>query len=67
MNCVAIRSGRDSCAGLGNRFAIGRFPGLAVMYQNDDAMLTQGMLIYDALYAWCASARGEQHGWPPLG
>lgn len=40
--------------------------GLSVMYQNDDAMLTQGMPIYDALYAWCASARSEQHGWPPV-
>lgn len=39
--------------------------GLSAMCQDDDRMLTQGMLIYDALYAWCASTRTEQHNWPP--
>lgn len=39
--------------------------GLSVMLQDDDIMLERGMLIYDALYAWCASAVGERHGWPP--
>ena len=39
--------------------------GLSAMYQDDDAMLTKGMPIYDALYAWCASVRAEKHNWPP--
>jgi len=39
--------------------------GLSLMLQDDDVMLEHGMLIYDALYAWCASAVGERHGWPP--
>lgn len=39
--------------------------GLSVMLPDDDIMLERGMLIYDALYAWCASAANENHGWPP--
>jgi rhodanese-related sulfurtransferase len=39
--------------------------GLSVMLQDDDVMLERGLLIYDALYAWCASATAERHGWPP--
>ncbi|MCW0236436.1 MAG: chromate resistance protein [Ferrovibrio sp.] len=39
--------------------------GLSAMLQDDDIMLERGMLIYDALYAWCASAIDERHGWPP--
>jgi rhodanese-related sulfurtransferase len=39
--------------------------GLSAMCQDDDAMLMKGMPIYDALYAWCASARAEEHNWPP--
>ena len=27
--------------------------------------LAQGMIVYDALYAWCKHARAEKHGWPP--
>ena len=40
--------------------------GLSAMFQDDDRMLTQGMLLYDALYAWCASAQAEKHNWPPV-
>lgn len=40
--------------------------GLSAMCQDDDGlMLERGMLVYDALYAWCASASAERHGWPP--
>lgn len=39
--------------------------GLSAMLQDDNYMLERGMLIYDALYAWCASAVNETHGWPP--
>lgn len=39
--------------------------GLLTMFQDDDRMLTESMLIYDALYAWCVRARSEMHNWPP--
>jgi hypothetical protein len=28
-------------------------------------MLRHGMVMYDALYAWCRSLTGETHNWPP--
>ncbi len=39
--------------------------GLATNYANDDALLAQGMILYDALYAWATRARGERHAWTP--
>ena len=39
--------------------------GLSAMYANDHAMLKWGMLVYDALYAWCREAQTETHGWYP--
>jgi hypothetical protein len=39
--------------------------GLSINYADDHAMLEQGMVIYDALYAWAAKARGERHAWRP--
>ncbi len=35
--------------------------GLSVNYPDDHAMLEQGMVLYDALYAWVRSARAEVH------
>lgn len=35
--------------------------GLSVNFTNDGAMLEQGMVVYDALYAWIKSARAEVH------
>jgi rhodanese-related sulfurtransferase len=35
--------------------------GLSVNYPDDHAMLEQGMVVYDALYAWIKSARAEVH------
>ena len=35
--------------------------GLSALHSDDHAMLEQGMVIYDALYAWAKSARGEAH------
>ena len=26
-------------------------------------MLRHGLLVYDALYAWCREAQGEKHFW----
>jgi hypothetical protein len=37
--------------------------GLSQNFQDDHEMLKHGMIIYDALYAWCRHARGETHAW----
>ena len=39
--------------------------GLSKMVGDDHAMLRWGLLVYDALYAWCRAARGETHGCNP--
>jgi hypothetical protein len=39
--------------------------GLALNFADDHAMLAQGMVLYDALYAWCAGAPMRQA--PPEG
>ena len=40
--------------------------GLSANCADDDhLMLERSMPIYDALYAWCRSLRGETHGWNP--
>ena len=35
--------------------------GLSALYHNDDDMLNQGMVVYDALYAWLKTAHAEIH------
>jgi hypothetical protein len=39
--------------------------GLSALYEDDQELLTQGFIIYDALYAWATKARGERHAWTP--
>ncbi len=39
--------------------------GLSHNFADDHAMLAQGMVLYDALYAWCRSCQGETHDWRP--
>ena len=39
--------------------------GLSRCFADDHAMLKHGMVIYDALYAWCREGRDEAHRWPP--
>jgi hypothetical protein len=39
--------------------------GLSHNFENDHEMLGHGMVIYDALYAWCRTCQSEGHGWPP--
>jgi len=39
--------------------------GLSHNYTDDHAMLAQGLVVYDALYAWCKSCQGETHDWRP--
>lgn len=40
--------------------------GLSACYADDHDMLRHGMVIYDALYAWCQSGNAETHNWPPV-
>ena len=39
--------------------------GLSLNYQNDHEMLERGMIMYDALYAWCKKGKDEVHTWNP--
>ena len=39
--------------------------GLSKTFTNDHEMLRHGLVIYDALYAWCKDCQGESHNWPP--
>ena len=37
--------------------------GLSRCYSDDQEMLKHGMVVYDALYAWCRELHGERHNW----
>jgi hypothetical protein len=37
--------------------------GLSHNFTDDQEMLKHGLVMYDALYAWCCHARGEKHSW----
>jgi hypothetical protein len=37
--------------------------GLSHNFTDDHKMLEHGLVMYDALYAWCCHARGERHSW----
>lgn len=39
--------------------------GLSYLFSNDHEMLAYGMIMYDALYAWCKHCQDESHNWPP--
>ena len=39
--------------------------GLSHTFPDDHEMLAHGMVMYDALYAWCRACQGETHAWPP--
>jgi len=39
--------------------------GLSRIYKNDHEMLEHGMVVYDALYAWCKEGKAEVHTWNP--
>lgn len=39
--------------------------GLSRVFPDDHEMLRHGMVMYDALYAWCRDCQKETHGWPP--
>lgn len=39
--------------------------GLSRNFSDDREMLAHGMVVYDALYAWCKEGQGETHTWNP--
>jgi len=39
--------------------------GLSANFANDHEMLEQGLVMYDAFYAWCRSCQDEKHNWTP--
>ena len=39
--------------------------GLSANFADDHEMLGHGMVLYDALYAWCRDRQDETHNWPP--
>jgi hypothetical protein len=39
--------------------------GLGANIIDDQALLREGMVVYDALYTWCRTLSGERHGWYP--
>ena len=39
--------------------------GLSRLMADDHALLRHGLVMYDALYAWCREGQGETHHWPP--
>src|SRR5712671_1580133 len=38
---------------------------LSYNYRDDHEMLKHGLVVYDALYAWCRHTRSETHTWNP--
>jgi len=38
---------------------------LSHCFADDHEMLRHGLVLYDALYAWCKHCQGESHNWPP--
>jgi len=39
--------------------------GLSRIFKDDHEMLKHGMVMYDALYAWCKGGQDELHTWNP--
>ncbi|MBI5450706.1 MAG: chromate resistance protein [Gammaproteobacteria bacterium] len=39
--------------------------GLSQHFTDDHEMLRHGLVMYDALYAWCQHCQDEAHNWPP--
>jgi hypothetical protein len=39
--------------------------GLSATYADDHEQLAHGLVVCEALYAWCERARGETHTWNP--
>ena len=43
------------------------FLGLSSILPDAHELLRQGLVMYDALYAWCSKLQHETHGWTPAG
>ena len=41
--------------------------GLSATITDDHQMLRYGLILYDALYAWCRTSQNETAAWPPAG
>ena len=41
--------------------------GLSATISDDHEMLRRGLVMYEALYAWCSKLQHETHAWPPAG
>jgi hypothetical protein len=41
--------------------------GMSATLPDDHEMLRYGLVMYDALYAWCTRLQDETHAWPPAG
>ncbi|MBA3771279.1 MAG: chromate resistance protein [Ramlibacter sp.] len=39
--------------------------GLSRVFADDHEMLRHGLVMYDALHAWCRDGQDETHNWPP--
>jgi hypothetical protein len=39
--------------------------GLSQNFDDDQALLAQGMVVYDALYAWAKNGKADRHTWKP--
>ena len=39
--------------------------GLSANIADDQELLSQGVVVYDALYTWCRTLTAERHGWYP--
>lgn len=39
--------------------------GLSRCFADDHEMLKHGLVMYDALFAWCRDGQRESHNWPP--
>ncbi|HEU0187667.1 MAG TPA: chromate resistance protein ChrB domain-containing protein [Gallionellaceae bacterium] len=39
--------------------------GLSHTFSDDHEMLAHGLVMYDALYAWCLRCQKEKHNWAP--
>lgn len=39
--------------------------GLSHVFRDDHEQLEHGLVMYDALYAWCKHVRSETHNWNP--
>lgn len=40
--------------------------GLSHVFADDHEMLAHGMVMYDALFAWCLHCQAEEHRRPPV-